>query len=47
MPPRPARVAGFTVPGAGGLPDADGRLLMQVRLDGKAIRGARSGCSRP
>jgi predicted transposase YbfD/YdcC len=36
-------VAGFTVPGAGaaGPPDADGRLLMQVRLDGKAVRGAR------
>jgi hypothetical protein len=35
--------AGFTGPGAGaaGPPDAGGRLLMQVRLDGKAVRGAK------
>jgi predicted transposase YbfD/YdcC len=37
------RAAGFTVPGAGaaGPPDAGGRQLMQVRLDGKAVRGAK------
>ena len=35
-------VAGFTAPAAAaGSPDAGGRPLMQVRLDGKAVRGAK------
>ena len=49
-------LAGLTAPGTAGLDageEAGSRALMQVRLDGKAIRGAkdadgtRSGCSRP
>jgi hypothetical protein len=41
--------AEFTVPGASaaGPPDAGGRLLMQVRLDGKAVRGARGRGGEP